>query len=225
MQRIITRQRWLFVAFLILFASPVAAELTRGDLILVSSKRVSRVAFEYTYRVEVTNTGPAVQDLAATVTSTSPGTVIVEGGLSFGEVSTDTTVTSADTFTLRQDRRFPFDPDALDFAVTFEPSLVVPTFESLGLYWSPIDAASGNICTVRYSEEGTSTWNEGFPLYFDESIGEYRGSLVHLKPETNYLVELTLSQTLTTAILTAKTWSEDFPIARTVHLPETRIRH
>lgn len=116
--------QWFLLACLTLVVYPAAAQITAGDLILVDSKRVGRTAFEYTYQVNATNTGPAVQNVTATVISTSLNTVIVEGGLSFGDLSADSTVASTDTFTLRQDRRFFFDPANLIFS--FSASAVDP---------------------------------------------------------------------------------------------------
>jgi hypothetical protein len=95
----------------------------------------------------------------------------------------------------------------------------VSTFESIGLTWRAAAGSEGNACTVRYRRAGEAAFREGHPLWFDSRDGEYRGSLVHLTPGTAYEVELRLSSG-ESARLTARTWSEDFPIARTVVLPE-----
>jgi hypothetical protein len=52
----------------------------------------------------------------------------------------------------------------------------------------------------------------------DEDFTDYRGSIVNLSPGTRYEVELKLAGTSTTKLLTAGTWSEDFPIGETVHI-------
>ncbi len=92
-----------------------AADLTIGNLTLVDTQRVSRTEFTYTYRGEVTNTGPAVKDVTATVRSTSPDTVVVTNALTFGEVPAGGRVLSSDTFAIRQNRLVPFNPAALVF--------------------------------------------------------------------------------------------------------------
>ena len=97
---------------------------------------------------------------------------------------------------------------------------IVPTFNSLGITWKPNGASVDETAAVRYRMADTSAWNEGLPLWFDPEVNEYRGSIVHLKPNTNYEIELTLDGTSTTSLTQAQTWSENFPIAKTVTLPE-----
>ncbi len=91
----------------------------------------------------------------------------------------------------------------------------IPTFESLGISWSP--GGSGTV-TVQYRALGSSVWKTGHNLWLDAA--EYRGSIVLLKPDTTYEIQLT-QQGGATATFTAKTWSENFPIANTVYLPES----
>lgn len=109
----------------------------------------------------------------------------------------------------------------------------VPTFHSLGLYWSASGGSATTPCDVRYRKAGTTTWRAGYPLWFDARAGvgadtdiarpanEYRGSLVNLDPGTTYEIELRLRGTDTHITLTAKTWSENFPIAKTIVLSST----
>ncbi len=105
------------------------------------------------------------------------------------------------------------------------PTAIV-TFNSIGLYWSPLDHAADNNCAVRYRPAGDPAWRSAMDLWYDPRTNsynspQYRGSLVNLTPDTNYEIELTLTKTLTRATLNAKTWSENFPIAQTVTLPES----
>jgi len=93
----------------------------------------------------------------------------------------------------------------------------VPTFESLGLYYTRAQAAEP--CNVKYRVAGTSAWKEGYPLVYDQREKQYRGSLVNLKPDTAYDIRLeTGSQH---AEFQARTRSEQLPIGKTTHLPET----
>ncbi|OMH36159.1 carbohydrate binding domain-containing protein [Motiliproteus sp. MSK22-1] len=96
---------------------------------------------------------------------------------------------------------------------------IVPTFESLGLYWSPTDGSNENTAKVRYRQQHETEWQDGLDLWFDERNAEYRGSLVHLTPDTTYEIELKLDQSGTTKLLTGTTWSEDFPIGEVIELP------
>lgn len=97
---------------------------------------------------------------------------------------------------------------------------IVPTFNSLGITWKPNSASANKTAAVRYRVVSASAWNEGLPLWFDSEANEYRGSLVHLKPDTTYEVELTLDGASTTSLTQVQTWSENFPIAKTMTLPK-----
>jgi len=92
-----------------------------GAFILVGKTRVGRTTFEYSYEVELINNGPPVAAATALVTSADPHTVIVDEMLEFGEVPENGSAMSEDTFTLRQDRRFPFDAGALSFSFSSSP--------------------------------------------------------------------------------------------------------
>lgn len=96
----------------------------------------------------------------------------------------------------------------------------VPTFHSIGLYWTPEGGSENLAATVLYRVAGAAGWSEGLPLWFDERDGEYRGSIVHLIPGARYEIQLALQGTQTRVIFGAKTWSEEFPIGETVTLPE-----
>src|SRR3954468_2796636 len=64
----------------------------------------------------------------------------------------------------------------------------VPTFESLGLYWSPPGKGANVAAQVKYKPAGApeSEFKDGLDLWFDDrtaappggTAGEYRGSLV-----------------------------------------------
>ena len=92
----------------------------------------------------------------------------------------------------------------------------IPTFHSLGLYWSPDEGAESKAAKVRFREAGASSWREGLELWFDARNGEYRGSLVELKPGTQYEIQLRIEGRSET--LKARTWSETFKVKRTVQV-------
>jgi len=119
------------------------AEITVGELTKISSTRVSRVEIEFTYRVELINTAGAVENVSATVTSIAASTTITEGALTFPSIAAGDTVSSTNTFTMRQDRRFSFDPNVLVFNIqSTSVSDVTPPSISI------VSPASGALVTV-----------------------------------------------------------------------------
>jgi hypothetical protein len=101
---------------------------------------------------------------------------------------------------------------------------LVPTFSSVGLYWSPSGGGSGVTATVAYRPLGSASWQRGADLWFDgRALGdrpkEYRGSIVGLTAGTTYEVRLKLAGTSVSVTKQVKTWSEKFPVARVVELP------
>src|SRR5512136_1224136 len=124
------RQRWsvlllilslLFIQWMTPTDTPAqSSNLTIGNYVKVSEKRISRTVYEYTYRASITNSGSDVLNVVATVASNSPHTIIMDNMLSFGNVSAGATVGSSDTFTLRQDRLYPFSWSNLAWNISFE---------------------------------------------------------------------------------------------------------
>jgi hypothetical protein len=100
-----------------------AQDLSVGNYVLISKKRVSRVEYEYTYSADIINNGPLTPNVTATLTSTSAHTSVVDGSLTFGDVPAGATVTSSDTFVIKQNRLYPFDPSALLWDVGYGPDL------------------------------------------------------------------------------------------------------
>lgn len=113
----------MIAAALILYSGGTPAQATNdpgftvASLNLLNSKRVSRTDYEYTYTVDLTNTGANTTNTTATVNSTSSHTTVIDGDLTFGDVATNTTATSSDTFTIRQNRRYPFDPASIEINI------------------------------------------------------------------------------------------------------------
>ena len=93
----------------------------------------------------------------------------------------------------------------------------VATFESLGLYWKPGSNPGANGCQVRYRKTTDSAWKEGFPMWYDSRDGECRSSIVHLEPGVDYAVEVGVNGSFTAGV-NAKTWSDSFPIAKTIQV-------
>ncbi len=107
----------------------------------------------------------------------------------------------------------------------------VPTFQSIGLYWSNSGGNANTVCNVKYRIAGTTAWLNGYPLWFDSrahSAGDvqgyngivlpanqYRGSIIGLNPGTNYEIQLTTGAI--TATTTVTTWAETsaWPVSNT----------
>lgn len=99
----------------------------------------------------------------------------------------------------------------------------VPTFNSIGVYWSPPEGGESNGARLQFREAGKAAWRRGLAPWFDARNGEYRGSIVELASGTAYEIRLTLDSGAA-ATLRASTWSEDFPVRRTVHIPAGTTR-
>ncbi len=109
----------------------------------------------------------------------------------------------------------------LDGASADEPR-AVPTFHSVGLYWSPELGAPDRRVLIRYHESDTDLWFNGLSMRHnpiagtDLDLSDYRGSLVHLRPGAVYEIELTLDDGTEQKTIVVSTWPEDFPITKTV---------
>lgn len=116
------------ISLLILCVGTASAELVIDqNYQLVSSIRVGRTAYNYTYQVNITNNGSDVQNVTAAVSSGSLNTTIIDGGVNFCDVAAGITVVGTDTFTIRQNRRYAFDPNSLTWNIQFElAALIIP---------------------------------------------------------------------------------------------------
>ena len=96
------------------------AGLAVVDRQLVQEVRVGRTHANYTYRIVVSNSGPSRSGVVARVKSLSAQTVIIDDEVILGDVAAGATLTSSDTFTLRQNRRVLFNPADLVWTFTFD---------------------------------------------------------------------------------------------------------
>jgi hypothetical protein len=108
--------------------------------------------------------------------------------------------------------------------VSSQPLAIVATFTSLSLYWKPETGSDGDMGLVRYRKKGTSVWYQGHPLWFDgrnqpqipARNGEFRGSIVSLASGTEYEIQVMNAATGELVTGKAKSWSNVFPVAKTV---------
>ena len=101
------------------------------------------------------------------------------------------------------------------------PAKSVSTFHCLSIYWSPENGEAGKKVLVKFRQAAQKTWNDGLPMRYNpvntpECKGDYRGSIVNLKPGAAYEIALTLEGTDIHTSLKAVTWNEKFPVASTV---------
>jgi hypothetical protein len=96
---------------------------------------------------------------------------------------------------------------------------LVPTFQSIGIYWAPPGGGATVAAQVTFREAGMGGFRQGLDLWYDARNGEYRGSLVELKPDTVYDIKLTLSTGYNVFISAcpaanrcSRTWSESFVV-------------
>jgi hypothetical protein len=108
-----------FLAFFAISSAASAQQFAIGSYHLQGSVRVSATQYDYTYTADVTNSGAAAQNVVGTVVSSSPNTLVMKGSVNFGSVPASNTITSVDTFVIRQDRRFAFNPSSLTWTFTF----------------------------------------------------------------------------------------------------------
>jgi subtilisin family serine protease len=106
-----------FLAVLIAAPALSSPKIDNSTWELMASSRAGRTLYQYEYRVSAVNNGSAIPGATAELTSTAPGTVVVEGTVEFGPIGAGESAQSLDTFTIQQDRRLPFDIDALVWTV------------------------------------------------------------------------------------------------------------
>jgi hypothetical protein len=107
---------------------------------------------------------------------------------------------------------YPAHAQALDTSGT----RAVPTYESVGLYWSNPGANAATGCEVKFRKAGDASWTQGLAMWFDARNSECRGSLVDLAPGTNYEAQFNLPGLPVTKGLTFKTWTNQLPVAKTI---------
>lgn len=118
------------IGLLSLFVGIASAELiVDQNYLFINSVRIDRTNYDYTYQVNITNNGLNAKNVIATVSSSSQYTTIIDGDVSFGDVIAGETITSSDTFTIRQNRLYAFDPTVLSWSIQFELAAQVITPE------------------------------------------------------------------------------------------------
>jgi len=86
---------------------------------LVTYRRISLKAWEYTYRFTIRNYGMDTTAVSAELQNYPAQVTVIDGNVSFGDVSAGATVSSSDTFTIRIDRSVPVRNSDLTWRLTF----------------------------------------------------------------------------------------------------------
>ena len=102
---------------------------------------------------------------------------------------------------------------------------LVSTFHCISIYWSPLGGDSKRKVLVKYRPSGQKVWRIGLPLRYNpintpECKGNYRGSIVNLRPGTTYEIKLSLEGTAKEAKYTGSTWDENHPVATTIKVTD-----
>jgi hypothetical protein len=143
-----------------------AAEVTGQQL--VSSLRAGRTSFDYTYRITVRNGAPALSSAQATVQSNTPATQVLKATVVLGDLAEGATLTSTDTFVIRQDRSVAFNPASLIWTVTGVSSAGPRTME-LGLS-EPFVAPDGSVSVTPTVRDAGGALIDNDDLQFSVSV-------------------------------------------------------
>jgi hypothetical protein len=120
-----------------------------NDYTVVSSTRISRTVYEYTYKADVSNWGTGDAAITASLASTAANVTVLQPNLDFGDVAEGDTKQSPGTFVVRIDRSQPFDDSALTWTV--QATLLPPTPYQLidnAVASGAIDAETGLVYKV-----------------------------------------------------------------------------
>ncbi|MEN0037911.1 MAG: hypothetical protein AAGC78_12635 [Cellvibrio sp.] len=93
-------------------ANSSALELDVVSLTKLSETRITRTEYDYVFAVTVKNGSQVVTNAAQTLTSSGPGTSIIDGSVILGDLAANAQVTPADTIKIRHDRSIPFNQSA-----------------------------------------------------------------------------------------------------------------
>lgn len=136
---------------------------------LQGSTRVSAYQYDYTYALDLANSGAANSNVVGSATSSSSSTLINSGPVSFGSVPASTTVSNASTFTLRQDRRYPFDLSAISWTFQTAPTLPAGTVSATNnpqvASYTVVLPSAGSV-TINFGTTtayGHQTWTQSTP--------------------------------------------------------------
>ena len=124
-----------------------------GGYVLVSSTRVNRTTFTYTFRATVVNSGADAFNVVGTIDAAAPSIQIVSDMVAFGSVPAGGRVLSTGTFTVKMDRTTPVTSGALQWSFAYHGA-VTRELESSSTASATISGGGGSITTTSSSGIG-----------------------------------------------------------------------
>lgn len=118
---------------------------------LVKKVQISRTEYDFTYKAELINGDASIKNVRATVSSSPPHTSVIDGGVAFSDAQAGERLTGLDTFTIRQNRSYPFDPASLTWSVLFDSAAPVQVTQAL----ETLKQNVGSDIQVEWSRDGT----------------------------------------------------------------------
>ena len=219
MKRCLIFDKILILIIVLFFSNNALAGITVDNYSLISSKRVNRVEYEYTYQARLNNDGlVGYTGVSATLVSNSPYTVVVDNQLSFPDIAANSNVNSIDTFTIRHNRSYPLNWKELIWAAagTVMPhnisivGMVVggaPMMGTLNIKDSSTPSRSSFSSIAingSYTLNIDSGWQPPFFLWADGyANGKYMKMLSYLDLETDQVSKTVNVTPATTAILSS----------------------
>jgi len=202
----------LFAALICSYAGQVHAvpigstPLSIGNYTLVSSQRVSRFEFDYTYAAQATNSGADVFNLNASLSSNSPAMTVIEGALNFGDVGGGMTAASSDTFVVRHNRLAgALDASAFAWDVSFDtgaPGVPVSASLILSNDLVPTAAAGGSVTALCNVFDSSGTLIDPPPavvLTTDSTTATLAGNVFSFPDAGSYNIQCAVSGTTITS--------------------------
>ncbi len=147
------------------------------QFIQVAKKRISRSIYEFTFKTTLINHDTAIKNVSATVTSSSPNTVIMaDNALSFNDVAAHESTNSIDTFVLRQNRLFLFNPDDLQWNINYQTEPALPSVKAWFDKWSSNPSiVIGKTEPLRTSINLRSSENSAISVVLTQSVSPENG--------------------------------------------------
>lgn len=97
---------------LVFSAHSAALDLDVVSLTKLSETRITRTEYDYVFAVTVQNGAQAITNAAQTLTTSGPGTSIIDGSVIVGDIAANAQITPTDTIKIRHDRSVPFNQSA-----------------------------------------------------------------------------------------------------------------
>lgn len=119
---------------------------------LVKKVHISRIEYDYTYKARIINGDIPIKNVSASVLSSSENTSIIDGNVAFDDILPGDTSLSSDTFTIRQNRNFRFDPASLIWSIKFDSAAPPGVLQSL----QTLKQNVGNSIRVEWDSDGTN---------------------------------------------------------------------